>query len=406
MRMKEEDRIKVAILAAIPAELLPALNLTEPGVDVDRDFASCGSLVTVEAYFVRALLARKDVKVDVITCDRAVKNPETIPLNPGHGSLHRLPAHRGSGMTLGWVPRARGLRAYLRALDVDLVHGFRTDYGYASMAALSGMPHLITIEGFIEDSPRARQHSAMFTVGALAEKHAIAHAEAVMAISDHVAQRIRGIARGKLIRIPNMVGDLFFETDRIWPQRKVVYVGRVTPEKGLHDMLAAARLLDRAGVGEIQWVVVGGPTGPGSERYMERCLNLARDLRHSVVEMKGWLPNHQVADVLRDATCAVFPYQAPYETFAIAVPEAMAASVPVVVNDSGPLPEHVDDGRSGYIVSPGDVEELASRVLSLLDDPAQSFLMGAEARRRVQAYRPSRVTDQLIGAYRSIASAG
>ncbi|WBQ02708.1 glycosyltransferase family 4 protein [Kribbella sp. CA-293567] len=144
----------------------------------------------------------------------------------------------------------------------------------------------------------------------------------------------------------------------------VVFLGRLTEEKGFADLLSAWD----ASLGQL--VVVGD--GPLRAEADER----AR--RDPSVRVLGALPWMECMEVLRSASALVVPARS-YETFGLVVIEAFAHGVPVVASRIGALEELVDDGETGALVSPGDTEALR-KALGVLVEPATSIAFGQRAR--------------------------
>ena len=96
------------------------------------------------------------------------------------------------------------------------------------------------------------------------------------------------------------------------------------------------------------------------------------------VSVPGWISTAQRAELLDSSAMLVLPSYA--ENLPMVILEAFAHGVPVVATPVGAIPEVVIDGRNGRLVSPGDVEGLASAIAGLLQDPALRARMGSAAR--------------------------
>lgn len=157
---------------------------------------------------------------------------------------------------------------------------------------------------------------------------------------------------------------------------RIGLIGRISPEKGQLDFLAAAGMV-AVEVPECRFVIAGAPlfsTG-SSEDYARRVQQAAAGLP---VELMGWQAD--VAEVLARLDLLVVP-SAGDEATPRVILEAYAAGVPVIAYRSGGIPEVVDEGRTGFLVDPAP-EALAERITALVRDGRGALAeLGAAARR-------------------------
>jgi len=147
------------------------------------------------------------------------------------------------------------------------------------------------------------------------------------------------------------------------------------PEKA-HDIFLKASLLVLERVPNAQFLIIGD----GSER--ERLEKLAVKLGvHEKVHFLG--VRHDIAKLLGALNVAVLCSHPVVETLPVSVLEYMASSKPVVATRVGSLPELVEDSVNGFLVDSGDVQSLADRIVSLLENPTLARRMGEEGRKKV-----------------------
>jgi glycosyltransferase involved in cell wall biosynthesis len=173
----------------------------------------------------------------------------------------------------------------------------------------------------------------------------------------------------------------------------VLCVARMYPRKRLVDLLHAAPLI-RAAVPGVRVRIVG--RGPEWEavRGVHAQLGLS-----DCVDLLGDVSLH---DLAREYTGAqVFCLPSVQEGFGIVFLEAMAAGLPVVACRAAAVPEVVLDGITGVLVPPRDPARLAEALVGLLRDPARAQSLGAEGRRRAEAFVPRRVALACLDALRS-----
>ncbi len=193
------------------------------------------------------------------------------------------------------------------------------------------------------------------------------------------------------------VGDLKRRL-RVEGKRVIVFTGRLVPHKGVDVILQALRELPR----DVVLVVIG--SGP----RLQPLIGLAR--RIGVGDRVVFCPNVSDDDLPRLLALAdvfVFPSQNRLEGFGLAVAEAMAAGLPVVIADVPGVREVIEDGKEGLLAEPLIADDLARKVGRLLDDPALARRMGAAGRLRAETrYGLETVAHQLIRLYEALGAAG
>lgn len=175
--------------------------------------------------------------------------------------------------------------------------------------------------------------------------------------------------------------------------RSVLFVGRLTPEKGLDLLLDAMSRV----AGDWHLHIVGDGISMAKERARVAAMQLS-----ARVTFHGWLRDEALASAYRDAAVVVVPSRWP-EPFGIVGIEAMAAARPVVAFDVGGIPEWLNDGEGGFLVAPQAVDVLAARIAQVLDDPAEATRMAERGRARVQReFSEAHHLSQLVPLYERV----
>jgi glycosyltransferase involved in cell wall biosynthesis len=179
----------------------------------------------------------------------------------------------------------------------------------------------------------------------------------------------------------------------------VAFVGRLNRWKG-HDVFveAIARLADRHPNARF---VIAGSAPPGEEGRREELDARIRELGIADrVEVLGFVPDG--AAVFDAARIAVVPSIWP-EPFGLTVLEAMRAGCATIATRHGGATELIEDGKTGLLVTPGDVEALASAIGLLLDDAALADRLGAAAREHVTPrFSVGQMLDGVEAEYRKL----
>jgi starch synthase len=286
--------------------------------------------------------------------------------------------------------------------DVDLAHSHTW---YANMAGhlakvLHGVPHIVTAHSLEPRRPwKAEQLGGGYRLSSWVERTAYEHADGVIAVSAGMRRDVLecypAIDPARVHVVHNGIDTGFYrpEADRdavraagVDPDRpSVVFVGRITRQKGLAHLLAAAHQIDR----DAQIVLcAGAPDTPEIAKETERAVAELAAARPGVVWVRGMLPAEDVRSLLAAATVFVCP--SVYEPLGIVNLEAMACGTAVVASDVGGIPEVVADGRTGLLVHFDEHhvdkfrDGLADAVNTLLADPATATAMGTAGRERAE----------------------
>ena len=331
-----------------------------------------------------------------------------------------------------------GANAALRTLGVDLamtagcagtdvVHSHTW---YANLAGhlaklLHGVPHVATAHSLEPLRPwKAEQLGGGYALSSWCERTALEAADAIIAVSagmrgdvlaayptidpDRVRVVHNGIDTGQYT--PDRGTDVL-ERYGIAPDApSVVFVGRITRQKGLPYLLRAARSFPA----DAQLVVLAGaPDTPEIAAEVGGLADELRATRHGVVWVQEMLPKPEVIQILTHATVFVCP--SIYEPMGIVNLEAMACETAVVATATGGIPEVVADGETGLLVrieqtadgTPVDpdvfVTGLAGAVNDLLADAARADALGKAGRTRaIEQFSWAAIAEQTLDVYRSV----
>jgi len=172
-----------------------------------------------------------------------------------------------------------------------------------------------------------------------------------------------------------------------------LYLGRLSPEKGVEVLIEAVGRLPRT---RLQ-VAGDGPLRPALER-------LAEERAPGRVKFLGRLSREEAARALACCEALVLPSVC-LEVAPLALLEAAAAARAVVASRVGGVPEWVDDGETGLLVPCAEVEPLAEALAALADSPQRARRLGEQARERARRrYDPAVHCDTLEGVYRRAAA--
>lgn len=196
-----------------------------------------------------------------------------------------------------------------------------------------------------------------------------------------------------------------YRPDESVSRRGVLFVGRVTPHKGIDRLIRA--------LPEGARLTIAGSSGhdprPPERDYPALLRRLAADRD---VRFEGPVADEHLPELYRRAEVVVLPSVettcygrriAVSELLGLVILEAMASGTPVVASRLGGIPEIIEDGVTGYLVEPGNEAELHDALARLLADRALARRMGAEARRRViDEFTWDRCAERCLDAYSAL----
>ncbi|MEU0894470.1 glycogen synthase [Streptomyces massasporeus] len=300
-----------------------------------------------------------------------------------------------------------GANDALRTFSVDLAmaaalegrelihsHTWYANLGGHLAKMLYGIPHVMTAHSLEPLRPwKAEQLGGGYELSSWAERTAIEAADAVVAVSGAMREDILGcypaLDPERVHVVHNGIDTTLYRPDhgtdaleRIGLDRSrpyVLFVGRITRQKGVPHLLRAVRDIDPAA----QVVLcAGAPDTPEIDQEFRELFAELSGVRDGVFWIPKMLPRPEVIQLLTHAALFVCP--SVYEPLGIVNLEAMACGTPVVASAVGGIPEVVDDGSTGLLVPPGDAFEagLARAMDTVLGDPEAARRMGEAGRER------------------------
>ncbi|MEW2612923.1 glycogen synthase [Streptomyces sp. NPDC047880] len=300
-----------------------------------------------------------------------------------------------------------GANDALRTFSVDLAmtaalegrelvhsHTWYANLGGHLAKLLYGIPHVMTAHSLEPLRPwKAEQLGGGYELSSWAERTAIEAADGVIAVSAAMREDILGcypaLDPERVHVVHNGIDTSLYlpdhgtdALDRIGLDRTrpyVLFVGRITRQKGVPHLLRAVRDIDPAA----QVVLcAGAPDTPEIDQEFRELFGELSAVRDGVFWIPKMLPRPEVIQLLTHAALFVCP--SVYEPLGIVNLEAMACGTPVVASAVGGIPEVVDDGTTGLLVPPGDGFEagLARAMDTVLGDPGAARRMGEAGRER------------------------
>ena len=351
--------------------------------------------------------------------------------------VHCMGAPRPGVIVAQPDPALKGANAALSTLSADLnmvngasnatvVHSHTWYTGLAGhlAALLYGIPHVLTAHSLEPMRPwKAEQLGGGYRVSSWVEKTAVEAADAVIAVSSGMRDDVlhtypaldpnrvhvvrNGIDTDVWCPVQPQPGDSVLEELGVDLNRPIVaFVGRITRQKGVAHLVAAAHYF----APEIQLVLcAGAPDTPEIAAEVTSAVQKLARVRSGVFWVREMLPIGKIREILSAATVFVCP--SVYEPLGIVNLEAMACATAVVASDVGGIPEVVVDRQTGLLVhydasDPAVFERrLGEAVNSLVADPERARQYGEAGRQRcIQEFSWAHIAEQTLEIYRKVSS--
>jgi glycogen synthase len=275
-------------------------------------------------------------------------------------------------------------------VDADVVHAhtWYADMGGLWIRTLYRIPLIVTLHSMEPLRPwKADQLGSGYLLSTWIEKTAVEAADRVIAVSAKMREDILAhfaCDPARVVVIHNGIDpDRFRHTeardhlDRLGVRSPyVLFVGRITDQKGIFHLLEAAKLLP-AGVQVV--LCASAPDTP----EIEQRLRTAVAALPNVLWINEMVKHEVVVQLYSHA--AVFCCPSVYEPFGLINLEAMACETPVVASAVGGIVEVVEDGRTGVLLPPARPDLLAEALTRVLENPELGRRMGKAGRARVEA---------------------
>ncbi|MDH6197568.1 starch synthase [Mycobacterium frederiksbergense] len=354
-----------------------------------------------------------------------------------HVDVHCMGAPRDGAFVAQPDPALRGANAALSTLSADLnmvnsaaqatvVHSHTWYTGLAGhlTGMLYDIPHVLTAHSLEPLRPwKAEQLGGGYRVSSWVERTAIEAADAVIAVSagmrDDVLRTYPALDPNRVHVVRNGIDtDVWFPTppaegDSVLAElgvdlrRPIVaFVGRITRQKGVAHLVAAAHRFSP----EVQLVLcAGAPDTPEIAAEVASAVAELARARTGVFWVREMLPINKIREILSAATVFVCP--SVYEPLGIVNLEAMACSTAVVASDVGGIPEVVADRQTGLLVhydtsDPRFFEtRLADAVNSLVAEPDIARKYGEAGRERcIAEFSWAHIAEQTLDIYRKVSA--
>ena len=343
-------------------------------------------------------LNRMGVQVDVMTFNMDRKwNPKwrgkiekidgiTVFKIP---ALNWMPIEHSPRITLGVNLIPGRFTNLLKRYDV--IHFHEADFSFPLFSFLVRKPKIFHLHGFSIDFYKR------YFLSRLMFKHV---ADVYISISHRMVKKLveLGIPQNKIRYLPNGVDIKLFHPIKNKENNLVLFVGRITFDKGLHVLLKSLTYLEKP----IHLVIIG-PSDWDVEYFHEMLKQIADENKkgpHKITYL-GAQDHTNIMKWYQRAAIFVLPSFG--EAFPVVNLEALSCETPVVATDVGGIREVISDGENGILVPPNNAVRLAEAIQYLLDNKDIRIKFGREGRKWVaKNFSSKAVTEKLCRIYKEI----
>jgi glycosyltransferase involved in cell wall biosynthesis len=339
----------------------------------------------IAAYFMAVHLAQRGHSVHVITSLNEGLPDESYEKG---FYIHRIPhiKIRIFGAFLYWYAILRTIRK----IDPDFVH---VQSIYSGMPALFSkrllkIPYAVWAQGSDVYLPKG--------LIKLTSRMVIKNADSAIALTKDMKRVMQRIYDRDIAIVPNGINmaDLLDESgrkDEADYGRRILYVGRLSPVKGVQYLINAMNQIHDK-IPDARLIIIGD----GIERERLEALSIQVGIQE-YVQFVGEVPHEKVLSFMRQADVFVLPSLS--EGFPMVIIEALACGLPIVASRVGGIPEIIMDETNGYLVEAKDTEILANRIILLLLDEKLRKKIAVNNKELVKKYTWEHVIIELEKIY-------
>ncbi len=196
----------------------------------------------------------------------------------------------------------------------------------------------------------------------------------------------------RLVYMANAISNHFFSP----PQQdnhyiQVLYLSNLIPSKGPFNVIKAANIIIKK-QSNVRFIIAGADFSQDFSKQMRAYIE--RKSLKQFVTMPGAVYGEEKEKLFAKSDIFVFPTWYKHETFGLVNIEAMSWGLPVISSNAGAIPEIIQEGVNGFIVNPKSPEQIAERILALINNKDLRIKMGKESRRLFESKYTLEVYDQ------------
>jgi glycosyltransferase involved in cell wall biosynthesis len=302
---------------------------------------------------------------------------------------------------------AANLKKEIERINPDIVHidGAYIPYNYLISIICNEYPMLVTLHGFALEDLRYIKFRQILSasINYVLERLIIPKISNISVCSVVLEQSIKRMTDERIFVIPNgfnfnLIKDIENVDKGSIVHPSILYIGRLEKIKGIEILIRAIPEIKKK-LPNIHAYIAG----EGSEKNAIK--KLAKQLKiENCITLLGFISGYEKYFYIKAVDLVVVPSY--YESFGIALLEAMSCAKPIVASNAGNIPNLIEDGVSGILFEPGNYGDLAAKSIGVLAEPMLGETMGINARKEAQKYTWENSARLTFEAYKKILGLG
>lgn len=290
----------------------------------------------------------------------------------------------------------------INKIKPDLVHGqmVGAPYGIATYFLAKRYPSILTIHTLIRQNTKVKRTLKSWIHDALwhfLEKSEIKGIKNIITVSEHLKPDISSMGCSRIYSIPNGIKPEWLKIESKYIDGRILFVGRILPIKGLENLIMAIHIIKKKRMNINLHIV-----GPYLDvEYFNRLQRLMIDLNiQDNVIFTGPLYGKKLIKEYSESQIFVLPSHDESNPFVLI--EAMAAGIPIVATAVGGIPYLINEGENGFLVKDNDVEDMAGRMMHLLNQRDVRNGISIRNKERAKLFLWSHIASQTVELYKKI----
>lgn len=284
----------------------------------------------------------------------------------------------------------------------DIVHGIGTEHIWGYIAS-KYKNNIITIHGVMQEIIKKNSPSffSFRSYFAHLEKKILKKSRNLIVINPYVKENLLLNTKSKLFFVENAISPIF-RKEKAEPAKSstILFIGDFVPLKNVLDLLKALSKTYSCGVKQFTLHIVGNIVDTKYKRKIDEYLKERSYLKERINISEFLLPNELADEISESAFLVLCSNQ---ETAPMVIAESMSMGLPVIATNVGGIKYMIKDKSNGFIVEPGNIEQLSNSIVQLIQNPQLRKVMGQKAREDAfNRYDPQKIALKTYDVYKEI----